>query len=221
MSPRKSARSTRKPAATRKKAPPRKPAAAGKPPAARRPHAARKKPAGKSPPPGPTPRPPGLRYWLLKSEPETFSIADLARAPRQTTCWDGVRNYQARNFLRDALLPGDRVLFYHSSTDVPAVVGLCTVVRGGYPDDTAFQPDHPHYDPRSRPEAPTWYMVDVRLDERFVRPVPLEALRKVPALAGMMLLQRGSRLSVQPVTAAEFATVVALGQRDACGLTSE
>ena len=152
------------------------------------------------------------RYWLLKSEPEAFSFDDLWAAPNRTTCWDGVRNYQARNFLRDEMKRGDGVLFYHSSTDAPAVVGTAEVVREGYPDHTAFEPADPHFDPKSRPEAPTWMMVDVRAVERFTRPVTLAELRNEPALAQMVLLQRGSRLSVQPVRPQEWEAVRALGR---------
>lgn len=155
--------------------------------------------------------PRATRYWLLKTEPESFSIDDLARAPKQTTFWDGVRNYQARNFLRDDIKSGDRVLFYHSSTEPPAVVGTATVVRDGYPDHTAWQKTNHHFDPKSTAENPIWYMVDIQLDEIFPAPQPLEVLRGVPALKNMVLLQRGSRLSVQPVTKSEFETIVKLG----------
>jgi len=148
-----------------------------------------------------------MRYWLLKSEPDSFSIHDLAAARQQTTFWDGVRNYQARNMLRDDLQVGDRVLFYHSSTDPPAVVGTATVVRQGYPDHTAWDKKSHHFDEKSTREKPVWYMVDIKLDEVYEQPLTLEQLRGVPALAKMELLRRGSRLSVQPVTKAEFATV--------------
>ncbi|MBX3422324.1 MAG: EVE domain-containing protein [Pirellulaceae bacterium] len=152
------------------------------------------------------------RYWLVKSEPDTFSIDDLAVAPKRTTHWDGVRNYQARNTLRDQMQLGDYVLFYHSSCDEPAVMGVVQVVRAGYPDFTAFDRHDPHFDPKSRTEQPTWYMVDVQLRERFARPVSLRQLRQVKQLAGMVLLQKGSRLSVQPVRPAEFATIVELAR---------
>lgn len=152
------------------------------------------------------------RFWLVKSEPDSFSIDDLARAPRRTTFWDGVRNYQARNLLRDQMQRGDRVLFYHSSCDPPAVVGVCTVVREGYPDSTAWDPAAAHYDPQSTPDDPRWYMVDLRLDEQFNAPVPLERLRAEPALARMELLRRGSRLSVQPVQKEEFEVLLRLGR---------
>jgi predicted RNA-binding protein with PUA-like domain len=152
------------------------------------------------------------RFWLFKSEPESFSIQHLAAAPQQTTSWDGVRNYQARNFLRDEIKLGDRVLFYHSSVDPPAVVGTAVVVRDGYPDATAWQKSNHHFDPKSSAENPIWYMVDIRLERIFAQPQTLEDLRQLPALAKMELLRRGSRLSVQPVTKREFDTIERRGQ---------
>ena len=147
------------------------------------------------------------RYWLVKSEPEAFSWDDLWNAPDRTTCWDGVRNYQARNFMRDGMRVGDQVLFYHSSVEPPALVGVAEVAREAYPDFTAFDADDPHFDPKSKPDAPTWMMVDIRAVRPFARPVTLTRLRETPGLEGMVLLQRGSRLSVQPVTPAEWAIV--------------
>ncbi len=154
---------------------------------------------------------PDRHYWLVKTEPNAFSFDDLAASPRKTTCWDGVRNYQARNFLRDGMKKGDLVLFYHSNADPKAVVGVARVVREAYPDHTAFDRKDPHFDPKSKPQAPTWMMVDLQAVERFTHPVALVELRGVKALAGMALLQKGSRLSVQPVTAEEFAVVRKLG----------
>jgi predicted RNA-binding protein with PUA-like domain len=151
------------------------------------------------------------RYWLVKSEPDCFSFDDLWTAPKRTTFWDGVRNYQARNLLRDAMKRGDRVLFYHSSADPCAVMGVAEVVREGYPDHTAFDPSADHFDPKSDPDAPTWFMVDLRAVERFATPVPLADLRHTAGLERMVLLQKGSRLSVQPVRAEEWAIVCALG----------
>ncbi|MFL5575223.1 MAG: EVE domain-containing protein [Gemmatimonadaceae bacterium] len=148
---------------------------------------------------------------MIKSEPDAFSFDDLWAAPRRTTCWDGVRNYQARNFMRDEMKVGHLVLFYHSNAEPPAVAGVAEVVREAYPDHTAFDRDDPHYDPKSRPDAPTWVMVDVRAVERFAHPVTLPELRAVPALAGMALLQKGSRLSVQPVRPEEWEAVYAMG----------
>ena len=152
------------------------------------------------------------KFWLLKTEPESFSIQDLAQAPKQTTCWDGVRNYQARNFLRDEMAVGDRILFYHSSTDVPGVVGTATVVRAAYPDATAWDPNDSHYDPGSTPDEPRWFMVDIRLERIFKEPLPLEKLRGIAALKDMELLRKGSRLSVQPVRKAEFEAIIKLAR---------
>jgi predicted RNA-binding protein with PUA-like domain len=148
------------------------------------------------------------KYWLLKTEPESFSIQDLAKSPDQTTCWDGVRNYQARNFLRDELKLGDRVLVYHSSTDPPSVVGTAVVVREAYPDHTAWDKKHHHYDAASSPENPRWFMVDIQLEKIFATPLPLEKLRGIAALKDMELLRRGSRLSVQPVRKVEFTAIL-------------
>ncbi|HYD54368.1 MAG TPA: EVE domain-containing protein [Gemmatimonadaceae bacterium] len=146
-------------------------------------------------------------YWLVKSEPTTFSFDDLLASPDRTTSWEGVRNYAARNFLRDGMRRGDQVLFYHSSTEVPAVVGICEVAREAYPDPTQFDPQSEYHDPKSRAEEPTWLMVDLRAVEALPRPLPLTELKGVTALAGMELLRRGSRLSVQPVTAAQFTAI--------------
>jgi predicted RNA-binding protein with PUA-like domain len=153
-----------------------------------------------------------MRYWLIKSEPDVFSIRDLARALRKTTHWEGVRNYQARNFLR-AMAKGDRALYYHSNAEPSAVAGVVEIVREAYPDSTAWDPASDYHDPKASPDNPVWSMVDVRLLEIFPREIPLDELRHVKALAGMELLRRGSRLSVQPVTAAEFRTVTALAGR--------
>ncbi len=149
----------------------------------------------------------------MKSEPDVFSIDDLQAAKGQTTHWDGVRNYQARNYMRDQMKVGDLVLFYHSNADPPAVAGLAEVAKLAYPDHTAFDSKDPHFDPKSKKESPTWYMVDVRFVEKFARPIELGELRKIEALKQMVLLQKGSRLSVQPVRAEEFACVVELGRR--------
>lgn len=156
---------------------------------------------------------PTIRYWLVKSEPECFSIDHLAAAPKQTTFWSGVRNYQARNMLRDDMKPGDRVLYYHSNAEPSAVVGLATVVRPGYPDHTAEEQSDDHYDPKHTKSNPIWYMVDIRFDEKFPRALALEELRGVPALKDMELLKRGSRLSVQPVRKPEFDAIVKLAHQ--------
>lgn len=152
----------------------------------------------------------GRNHWLLKTEPGCYSIDDLAGEPDQTTCWSGVRNYQARNYIRDGMAEGDLALFYHSVTD-PSAVGVASIVRAAYPDPTGWDPQDGHFDPKSTPERPLWYAVDVRFLRRFPRPVPLGVMRGVPALAGMELLRKGSRLSVMPVTQAEFEAVCRLG----------
>jgi predicted RNA-binding protein with PUA-like domain len=150
------------------------------------------------------------RHWLVKSEPTEYAIDDLARQPDQTDHWDGVRNFQARNFMRDQMQVGDGVLFYHSGSK-PAVVGTAAVVRAGYPDHTAWDPRSKHFDVRSTPQNPVWFMVDIRLATRFKRPLPLAELRRIPGLAQMTLLRRGNRLSVMPVSAEEYAIIVAMG----------
>jgi predicted RNA-binding protein with PUA-like domain len=150
------------------------------------------------------------RHWLVKSEPTEYAIDDLARQPDQTDHWDGVRNFQARNFMRDQMQVGDGVLFYHSGSK-PAVVGTAAVVRAGYPDHTAWDPRSKHFDVRSTPQNPVWFMVDIRLATRFKRPLALAELRRIPGLAQMTLLRRGNRLSVMPVSAEEYAIIVAAG----------
>jgi predicted RNA-binding protein with PUA-like domain len=149
------------------------------------------------------------RYWLMKSEPETFSIQHLAKARNQTTFWDGVRNYQARNLLREMQV-GDGVLFYHSSADPPGVAGTATVARAAAPDPSQFDPKDDHYDAGSSKDAPRWFGVEVKLEKIFSRLIPLDELKTVAALEGMVLLQR-SRLSVQPVTADEWRAITKLG----------
>ena len=153
-----------------------------------------------------------MKYWLVKSEPDCFSIADLAKAKRQTTFWDGVRNCQARNFLRDEMRCGDQVFFYHSSCDEPAVMGLCEVVKEAYPDHTAFDPNSDHFDPKSKQADPTWMMVDLKLVRQFPEPLTLEKLKGVAGLKEMELLRRGSRLSVQPVTRSQFDLILKLAK---------
>ena len=151
------------------------------------------------------------QYWLMKSEPSVFSIADLARAPKGTTCWDGVRNYQARNFMR-AMRPGDQVFFYHSNANPPAIVGIAEVATAAYPDPTQFDRRHKHCDPASDPASPRWDMVDIRHVRTFDTAISLDFLRTETALTGMVLLQKGSRLSVQPVTKAEWEYVLKLAK---------
>ncbi|MEY2733379.1 MAG: hypothetical protein RL340_438 [Gemmatimonadota bacterium] len=148
-----------------------------------------------------------MNHWLVKSEPDVFSFADLLKAPKKTTCWDGVRNYQARNTLRDQMKQGDRLFYYHSNAEPSGIAGICEVVREGYPDHTAFDPTDPHFDPKSRRDEPTWYMVDVRAVAAFPRLVTLAELKGVKGLEKMALVQKGSRLSVQPVTRKEWEIV--------------
>lgn len=147
------------------------------------------------------------RYWLLKSEPTSFSFDDLVNAPLQTTAWDGVRNYQARNMMRDDMQPGDLAFFYHSSCDPTGLAGIAEVVRGGYADPTALDSDDSHYDPKSNKESPIWFVVDVKAVKAFPRIITLAELRSVTGLEKMVLLQRGSRLSVQPVTEEEWTII--------------
>ncbi|MBK5274056.1 MAG: EVE domain-containing protein [Desulfuromonadales bacterium] len=151
-----------------------------------------------------------MNCWLFKTEPGCFSFDDLKNRPDMTEHWDGVRNFQARNFLRDTIRSGDRVLFYHSSIPEPAVVGIAEVVRGGYPDFTALDPDGEHFDPRASVSEPIWYMVDVRYAEPLPRQVTLEQIKNNPLLADMPLVKR-SRLSIQPVTPEEWQIILALG----------
>ncbi len=155
-----------------------------------------------------------MRYWLMKSEPESFSIDDLARAKKQTTSWDGVRNYQARNFMREMQI-GDQVFFYHSNANPPCIVGLAEIVKTAYPDHTALDPRDHHYAPKATPENPIWEMVDIKLVRKFAVPLALDDLRQVRGLEKMELLRKGSRLSVQPVSAAEWKRVLALAEKKA------
>lgn len=147
------------------------------------------------------------RYWLFKSEPDVFSIHDLAAAKGKKTSWEGVRNYQARNMLRDDIQLGDGVLFYHSNADPMIIAGTATVVQAGYPDHFAWQEDHKYFDESSTPEKPVWYMVDIKLAQVFRNPIPRAALAEHPICAQMMVMKKGSRLSIQPVTPAEWKAV--------------
>ena len=151
------------------------------------------------------------RYWLVKSEPESFSFDDLMAADGRTTCWDGVRNTAARNFLRDGMKRGDGVLYYHSMAEPPEVVGVCSVVREGYPDPSAFDRKHEYYDPDSDPSAPMWYAVDIRGEKRLKRSISLADIKADPRLSEMALVHV-SRLSVVPVSAAEWDTILELGK---------
>lgn len=153
-----------------------------------------------------------MAYWLMKSEPDVFSIDDLARAPGGRTHWDGVRNYQARNMMRDDMRKGDLVFFYHSNCDVPGIVGIAEVIREGYIDHTAFDPDDKHYDPKSDPAKPRWHMVDIRFQRRLDRTISLKELKALSTgkLSGFQLVQRGNRLSVMPVTEAQWNLILSL-----------
>jgi predicted RNA-binding protein with PUA-like domain len=151
------------------------------------------------------------RYWLMKCEPSAYAIDDLERDGR--TCWEGVRNFQARNFMRDVMQEGDGVLFYASNADPSGVSGLASICRTGYPDHYAWQAGHKYFDARSKPDAPVWYMVDLGFVERFAETVPLATLKTTVGLEAMKVVQKGSRLSVQPVTKAEYDIVVRLGRR--------
>lgn len=149
-------------------------------------------------------------YWLMKSEPSDFSVDDLARRPHRTEAWDGVRNYQARNIIRDQMQVGDLAFFYHSSCEVPGIVGVMEVVRPAYPDPTAFDSSHEHYDPGSVLDTPRWYLVDVCLKRKLKRLISLTELKRHPGLSGLALLERGNRLSVMPVTRAQWELILGL-----------
>ena len=153
-----------------------------------------------------------MNHWLLKSEPDTFSIDSLKAAPKQTSAWDGVRNFQARNMLRDSMKKGDLAFFYHSSCDVPGIAGIVSIVKEGYPDETAFDPKHHHYDPDSKKDAPRWFVVDVKLVRKFGRIITLDELRQHAAnrLKDFVLLRRGNRLSVMPVAKKDWEFVLTL-----------
>jgi predicted RNA-binding protein with PUA-like domain len=151
-----------------------------------------------------------MRYWLMKSEPSEFSIDDLAQRPDQTEPWDGVRNYQARNMMRDDMKVGDSIFFYHSNCDVPGIVGIAQVKRGAYPDPTAFDPQNKHYDPKSQPEKPTWLMVDVGFVRKLTRAITLAELKDKAELESLALVRRGNRLSVMPMTENQWHFILGL-----------
>lgn len=153
-----------------------------------------------------------MHYWLLKSEPSTFGIDDLEAAPRQTTSWEGVRNFQARNMLRDEFAVGDLAFFYHSSCPEPGIAGIVEAVRAGYPDSSAWKRKSPYFDPKSPENKPLWYTVDIRIKQRFDTVVPLATLREhaTGRLAGMLLLRRGNRLSVTPVEVGHWKFILSL-----------
>lgn len=150
------------------------------------------------------------QYWLFKSEPDAFSVDDLAAEPRKTASWDGIRNYQVRNMIRDDMKKGDLAFFYHSSCKQPGVVGVMEIVKTAYPDHTAFDPESQYYDPKSDPDDPRWLMVDVKLKKKFKRLIPLAELKQQAKLKNMKLLARGNRLSIMPVTTKEWQYIMAM-----------
>jgi len=151
-----------------------------------------------------------MKYWLMKSEPDTFSIDDLANRPKKTEHWDGVRNYQARNMMRDEMQKGDLVFFYHSNCEIPGIVGIAEVVKTGYPDFTAFNPEEKYYDPKSDPENPRWYMVDIKYKRKFKRVISLKELKSYKSLADMPLVRKGNRLSIMPVNKKQWDFILKL-----------
>lgn len=151
-----------------------------------------------------------MAYWLMKSEPEEFSIDDLRTRPGRTEPWDGVRNYQARNMMRDEMRKGDQVFFYHSSCETPGIAGIAKIVREGYPDPTAFDPRDKHFDPKSEPDNPRWYLVDVQFVRKFKRVIPLSELKAESALEDLQLVRRGNRLSVMPVTKKQWNHILTM-----------
>ena len=151
-----------------------------------------------------------MKYWLMKSEPEEFSIDDLKNRPQKTEPWDGVRNYQARNFIRDEMKKGDLAFFYNSNCNEPGIVGLMEVCKEGYPDPTAFDKKDRHFDPKSDPDNPRWYLVNVKFKRKLKRVISLGELREKKPLQKMQLLQRGNRLSVMPLTKKEWDYILSL-----------
>ena len=151
-----------------------------------------------------------MKYWLMKCEPSAYSIDDLQAD--KTTSWEGVRNYQARNFMRDEMQPGDMALFYHSNAEPSGVAGVMKIVKPGYPDSFAFKEGHKYHDPKSSPEKPTWYMVDVEFVEKFAQVLPLAAIKVDPQLEGIMVAQKGSRLSIQPLSKEHFKHIIKIAR---------
>ncbi len=149
-----------------------------------------------------------MNFWLFKTEPDTFGIDDLINRPHQTEPWDGVRNYQARNFLRDAVVQGDELFIYHSSCKVVGIAGIATVVRAAYPDETQFDPDSAYYDPKSNRTDPRWFRVDVKFKEKFDQVLPLKVIKTMPQIREIGLVKKGHRLSIMPVTTAEWQVLV-------------
>lgn len=154
-----------------------------------------------------------MNFWLFKSEPDTFSIDDLAKSPDQTTSWEGVRNYRARNILRDEVKKGDEVFFHHSSADPVGIAGICVVVRRGYPDNSAIDPNSEYFDPKHSMANPRWFAVDVKLVKKFQKLIPLAVLKETPGLEKMMVTQRGARLSIQPVSPKEWEIIIGISNK--------
>ncbi|MFA5984575.1 MAG: EVE domain-containing protein [Methylococcaceae bacterium] len=151
-----------------------------------------------------------MNYWLMKSEPSSFGIDDLIKMPQQTEHWDGVRNYQVRNMMRDEMKLGDHAFFYHSNCEIPGIVGIVEVVKQGYPDFTAFDPENIHFDPKSNPEKPTWMMVDVKFVRKLARTISLQEMKAAAELADFALTKRGNRLSILPVKLATWDYILSL-----------
>lgn len=149
-----------------------------------------------------------MQYWLMKSEPETFGIDHLKAAPNSTHCWDGVRNYQARNYMRDTMQIGDQVLFYHSNCKIPGIVGIAKIVSPSYPDYTAFDPESKYYDPKSTPEKPRWFMRDIKFVKKLKNIISITELRGNSNLTSMLILRPGNRLSITPVTEQEWGAIL-------------
>lgn len=153
-----------------------------------------------------------MNYWLMKSEPDAFSIDDLKAAPKKTEHWDGIRNYQARNMMRDDMEIGDMILFYHSNCKPPGIVGTAEVVSEAYPDHTAFDPESKYYDPKSDPDKPRWIMVDIKFKKKFKTMISLDELKANPKLENMKVVQRGNRLSITPVTKKEWDVITSMAE---------
>ena len=151
-----------------------------------------------------------MRYWLMKSEPDMFGIEDLKKRPKQTEPWDGVRNYQARNMMRDDMAVGDKAFFYHSNCAEPGIVGIMTIAKAGYPDTTALDPESQYYDPKASSDNPRWYRVDVKFEKQFDKTIGLTRLKQYPQLEGMTVLTKGSRLSITPVSNAHWDFIQSL-----------
>jgi predicted RNA-binding protein with PUA-like domain len=153
-----------------------------------------------------------MKHWLFKSEPETFGIDHLQKKPKQTEHWDGVRNYQARNMLRDDIKVGDKGFFYHSNCTPPGIVGTVEIVKAGYPDPSALNPESDYYDPKSTPDNPRWFMVNVRFVQKFKKIITLDEIKNNPALDTMQVARRGNRLSITPVTAHEWKIILSMAK---------